>query len=90
MFKEHSVKIASHGNSTKSESYTCTMPSVMSKLKSASSTSTTKSTLSLVTEDITIAFSTALCSQYNVVLCSLTYNVVLLFAIYKSTHDSRT
>ena len=59
MFKEHSVKIAPHGNSKKSESYTRTMPSVMSKLKSASSTNTAKRTLSLVTEDITTASSAA-------------------------------
>ena len=49
--------MAPHGNSVKSESYIRTMPSVMNKLKDASSNNTAKCTLSFVTNDITTAHS---------------------------------
>ena len=50
-FEEHKVKIAPHGNSKKCESYVRTMPSVMDKLKNASSSSTAKRALTFVTKE---------------------------------------
>ena len=57
IYEEHTIKVAPHGNSVKSESYIRTMPSVMNKLKDASSNNTAKRTLSFVTNDITTAHS---------------------------------
>ena len=50
--KEHKIKVAPHGNSVKSESYVRTMPSVMEKLKSTSSTSTAKHAIAKVEDTI--------------------------------------
>ena len=50
-FDEHSVKVAPHGNSKKSEGYVCTMPSVMDKLKGASTTNTAKRALTFVSNE---------------------------------------
>ena len=57
--KEHKIKVAPHGNSVKSESYVRTMPSVMEKLKCASSTNTAKHAIALV-ENTTGSVTTAL------------------------------
>lgn len=58
-YEEHTVKVAPHGNAVKSESYVRTMPSVLNKLKDASSSNTAKRALSLVTNDITTVHSAA-------------------------------
>ena len=58
-YEEHTVKVAPHGNAVKSESYVRTMPSVLNKLKDASSSNTAKRALSLVTNDITTVHSVA-------------------------------
>ena len=50
-FDEHSVKVAPHGNSKKSEGYVRTMPSVMDKLKGASTTNTAKRALTFVSNE---------------------------------------
>ena len=51
MFEEHDVKIAPHGNSSKSEGYVRTMPSVMNALKSVSGANTAKRALSFVSRE---------------------------------------
>ena len=50
-FDEHPVKIAPHGNSKKSEAYVRTMPSVMDKLKCASTSNTAKRALTFVSNE---------------------------------------
>ena len=59
IYEEHTVKVAPHGNSVKSESYVRTMPSILNKLKDTSSSNTAKRTLSLVSSNITTAHSAA-------------------------------
>ena len=48
LFEEHPLKSAPHGNSKKSEGYVRTMPSVMDKLKNASTSNTAKRALTFV------------------------------------------
>ena len=50
-FDEHPVEIAPHGNSKKSEAYVRTMPSVMDKLKCASTSNTAKRALTFVSNE---------------------------------------
>jgi len=57
--KEHKIKVAPHGNSVRSENYVRTIPSVLEKLKNASSTSTAKHALVKV-ENTTGSVTTAL------------------------------
>ena len=59
MYEEHTVNVVAHGNSVKLESYVCTMPSILNKLKDTSSSNTAKRTLSLVPSNITTAHSAA-------------------------------
>ena len=58
-YEEHTVKVAPHGNSVKSESYIRTMPSILNKLKDTSSSNIAKRTLSLVASNVTTAHSAA-------------------------------
>jgi len=60
--KEHKIKVALHGNSERSENYARTIPSVLEKLKNASSTSTAKHALvkvEITTGSVTTALSAA-------------------------------